>query len=46
MRIGTALRALEEVHPALARHLRLAVGTGRFCAYRPEQAVRWTVRGS
>ena len=30
MRIGTALRALDEVHPPLARHLRLAVSTGRF----------------
>jgi hypothetical protein len=41
MRIATALKAIEAVHPDLARHLRLAVSTGRFCAYRPEQPTVW-----
>jgi tetratricopeptide (TPR) repeat protein len=41
MRIGTALRAIDAVHRPLARHLRLAVRTGRFCSYRPEHPVRW-----
>jgi hypothetical protein len=46
MRIGTALHTLDEIHPQLARHLRLAVRTGRFCVYRPEQPLRWTVAGN
>ena len=41
MRIETAMRAIAEVHPALARHLRASVATGRFCAYRPEEPVTW-----
>ena len=40
-RIGTAIRAIGEVHPELARHLRLAVSTGRFCVYQPETRVVW-----
>lgn len=43
-RIGTAIDAVERVHPALARHLRLTVRTGRVCRYEPEQPVEWTVR--
>ena len=43
MRIRTALRTIDEAHPGLARHLRLAVSTGRFCAYRPERSIRWDV---
>ena len=43
MRIGTALRAIGEVHPALGRHLQASVTTGRFCIYRPEQPVMWHV---
>jgi hypothetical protein len=42
MRISTALKAIDVAHPALARHLRLAVATGRFCAYRPERPTVWT----
>ncbi|MCA1841604.1 MAG: hypothetical protein LC792_00170, partial [Actinobacteria bacterium] len=42
MRIATALKAIDAAHPDLARHLRLAVSTGRFCAYRPEQPTTWT----
>ena len=41
MRIGTALRAIAEVHPRLARHLQTSVATGRFCVYRPEEPVTW-----
>ena len=41
MRVGTALKAIAEVHPALARHLRASISTGRFCAYRPEDPVTW-----
>ena len=37
MRIGTALKAIEAVHPELARHLRNSVSTGRFCRYLPDQ---------
>jgi hypothetical protein len=41
MRVGTALKAIAEVHPALARHLRASVSTGRFCSYQPEDPVDW-----
>jgi hypothetical protein len=41
MRITTALRSIGQVHPVLARHLDLAVATGRFCVYRPEHPVIW-----
>ena len=41
MRIGTALKAIETVHPELARHLRNSVATGRFCSYRPDQEQTW-----
>ena len=41
MRVGTALKAIAEVHPALARHLRASISTGRFCSYRPENPVSW-----
>lgn len=41
MRIRTALRAIAEVNPGLARHLDQSVTTGRFCAYGPEYPVRW-----
>ncbi|MFI6673739.1 ATP-binding protein [Kribbella sp. NPDC050470] len=41
MRIATAIRAIRAVHPALAHHLELAVSTGRFCVYRPEENTTW-----
>jgi hypothetical protein len=41
MRVGTALKAIAEVHPGLARHLRASVSTGRFCSYQPEEPVAW-----
>jgi AAA ATPase domain len=45
MRIATALKAIETVHPELARHLRNSVSTGRFCSYRPDQALTWRLLG-
>ncbi|HET7689662.1 MAG TPA: AAA family ATPase [Nocardioidaceae bacterium] len=41
MRISTALKAIAEAHPELARHLSRSVSTGRFCCYRPERPVTW-----
>jgi hypothetical protein len=41
VRIGTALKAIETVHPELARHLRNSVSTGRFCSYRPDHQLTW-----
>jgi tetratricopeptide (TPR) repeat protein len=43
MRVGTAMKAIAEVHPALARHLRASVSTGRFCSYQPEDPVAWDI---
>jgi predicted ATPase len=40
-RIRSAVRKLDQQHPPLARHLRNAVSTGTWCAYRPESTVRW-----
>ncbi|MFG2824621.1 ATP-binding protein [Kitasatospora sp. NPDC048365] len=40
-RIRDALRRIERAHPELGRHLAASVTTGRACAYRPEQPVRW-----
>jgi hypothetical protein len=34
---------VNEVHPALGRHLTNAVRTGTWCAYRPERDIAWTV---
>jgi TolB-like protein len=42
-RIRHAIRKLESVHPALARHLENSIRTGVFCSYQPERAVRWNV---
>jgi hypothetical protein len=42
-RIGHALDAVDAAHPALGRHLRVSLSTGRFCAYRPERRVVWQV---
>jgi hypothetical protein len=41
MRIRAALRAIDEVDPALGRHLQNAVKTGRLCVYQPEGEVTW-----
>jgi hypothetical protein len=40
-RIRTTMRRLEELNPALGRHLQGTVRTGTWCAYRPDTAVRW-----
>lgn len=45
-RIRATIKKLDEVHPALARHLRASVRTGVFCVYDPETPVRWTVESS
>jgi hypothetical protein len=42
-RIRYAIDRVEQVHPALGRHLRNAVVTGRFCCYRPEKPVTWEI---
>ncbi len=42
-RIRSAIRKIEEVHPALGRHLRHSVRTGAFCVYRPERETAWHV---
>ncbi|GAA1119536.1 hypothetical protein GCM10009630_16690 [Kribbella jejuensis] len=41
MRIGVAVKAIERVHPALGRHLRASIRTGRQCRYEPENDVTW-----
>jgi hypothetical protein len=41
MRIRDAVRAIEAVDPALARHLRNSVKTGRLCGYEPDNDVSW-----
>ena len=42
-RIRHAIKKLEVVHPALARHLRVSIKTGVFCSYEPEKETRWFV---
>ncbi|MER7245101.1 AAA family ATPase [Kribbella sp. NPDC000426] len=41
MRIGAAVKVIERVHPALGRHLRASIRTGRQCVYEPEDDVTW-----
>ncbi len=43
MRIRNAISRIDRVHPALGRHLSLAVRTGSLCSYEPDQGVDWTV---
>lgn len=43
-RIREAIRRVTDVHPTLGAHLRRAVRTGRWCAYEPDEPVRWTVQ--
>jgi hypothetical protein len=40
-RIRDAIRRLDAVQPPLGRHLAIAVRTGTYCSYRPEQTVVW-----
>jgi predicted ATPase/tetratricopeptide (TPR) repeat protein len=42
-RIRSTMRRIEAVHPRLGRHLRASVRTGVYCAYAPEEPVRWTL---
>jgi TolB-like protein len=42
-RIRHAIKKLETVHPALARHLGNSIRTGVFCSYTPEKDTRWFV---
>ncbi len=42
-RVRAAIKKVNEVHPALGRHLTNAVRTGTWCAYRPERDIAWTV---
>jgi hypothetical protein len=45
-RIRAAVKQIAEAHPELGRHLRSAVRTGAWCAYRPEVRVEWDVQVS
>jgi len=42
-RVKATIERLDEVHPALGRHLRASVRTGFWCAYEPEQPTAWKV---
>ena len=42
-RIRYSIDRIEDAHPALGRHLRNSVVTGRFCSYRPENPVTWEI---
>ena len=41
LRIRTCLDGIDDVHPALARHLRHSIRTGTFCLYQPPRPERW-----
>lgn len=43
--VAATLRALDDVHPAAAAHLRVALRTGRSCVYAPDPAaeIAWSV---
>ena len=43
LRIRTCLEDVEQVLPALARHLRRSLRTGTFCLYDPEHPERWVL---
>jgi TolB-like protein len=40
-RIRSAIKRIGEAHPELGRHLKASIRTGVFCAYEPENPVRW-----
>lgn len=42
-RIRSTIRRIDPVDPRLARHLQVSVRTGVFCAYAPDEPVRWDV---
>jgi len=45
-RIRLSLDRIDDVHPALGRHLRHAVRTATFCSYEPEIPTNWPTSGS
>jgi len=42
-RIREAMRRIDRVHPALARHLRDSIHTGTRCAYLTDSPQTWRV---
>ncbi|MGH9178332.1 MAG: hypothetical protein ACRD0N_07250, partial [Acidimicrobiales bacterium] len=42
-RIRNSLKRLSDVHPELAAHLDASIRTGRFCSYRPEHPIDWSL---
>jgi predicted ATPase len=40
-RVRATIKRLDAAHPRLGRHLRASIRTGTFCAYDPEEPVRW-----
>jgi predicted ATPase len=42
-RIRAAIAKVGEAHPPLGRHLSHSIRTGRFCSYRPDEPVAWTI---
>lgn len=42
-RIRSAIKKIGESHPALGKHLKVAIKTGLFCEYMPEHEVDWTL---
>jgi predicted ATPase len=43
-RIRAAIGKVAGAHPALGRHLERSIRTGRFCSYRPDDPVVWTIQ--
>ncbi|MGH7820030.1 MAG: hypothetical protein ACREQ9_09665, partial [Candidatus Binatia bacterium] len=44
-RIRHEIARIESIHPALSRHLRRSIRTGRFCCYAPEEPIVWEIGG-
>jgi hypothetical protein len=44
MRITLSIRRIEELHPALAGHLRHSIRTGAVCRYQPERKTEWELK--
>ena len=42
-RVRAAIAKVREAHPSLGRHLNRSIRTGRFCSYRPDDPVAWTI---
>jgi hypothetical protein len=41
--IARAIRSIEKVHPALAKHLKNSIKTGFSCCYTPEKETEWVL---